>query len=132
MTSSRRPGTAAALFLALFLLVEGAWGLAHPPAYGFLPTNPLRAAIHLVFGILGFVILRTGQVRGYLKIVGSIVLLVGVGYFLPVLGDVVRSLLAVDKNGALINIAIGAIGLLAGRAEKHTGPLEPRDRAIPV
>jgi hypothetical protein len=128
MVSSRRPGTVAALFVSLFLLGEGAWGLVHPPAYGILPTNTLRAAIHLVFGVLGLLILRTGQVRGYLKIVGTIVALVGVGYFLPVIGDIIRSMLAVDRNGALINIAVGVIALLASRAEKHTGPKEPRDR----
>ncbi len=127
-----RPATLATLFISVFLLVEGVWGLLHPPAYGLLPTNVLRASIHLLFGIAGLVILRTGQVRGYLKIVGTIVLLVGVGYFIPVIGDIVRSLLAVDKNGALINIAIGAISLLASRAEKHTGPREPRDRTIPT
>jgi hypothetical protein len=37
-------------------------------------------------------------------------------------------LLAVDKNGALIDIAVGLLALLASRAEKHTGPREPRDR----
>lgn len=132
MVSSRRPGTVAAFFVSLFLLGEGAWGLVHPPAYNFLPTNTLRAAIHIVFGILGLMILRTGQVRAYLKLVGSIVALVGVGYFVPVIGDIVRSLLAVDKNGALINIAVGLIALLGSRAEKHTGPREPRDRTIPI
>ena len=132
MISSRRPGTLATLFVALFLLVEGAWGLIHPPAYGLLPSNTTRAAIHIVFGILGILILRTGQVRGYLKIVGSIVTLVGVGYFLPIVGDMIRNLLAVDKNGALINIAVGLTALLASRSEKHTGPREPRDRSIPT
>lgn len=132
MIRSNRPGTIAALLISLFLAGEGAWGFIHSPAYGFLPTNPLRSGIHLVFGLLGLAILRTGQVRGYLKIVGTIVLLVGVGYFIPVIGDIVRSLLAVDRNGALINIALGAIALLASRAEKHTGPREPRDRTIPV
>lgn len=128
MSKSRRPGTVATLLLSLFLLIEGGWGLIHPPAYGFLQTNLLRAAIHLVFGILGLIILRSGQVKGYLKLVGTIVLLVGLGYFLPVIGDIVRSLLAVDKNGALIDIALGVVSLLAARAEKHTGPREPRDR----
>jgi hypothetical protein len=128
MTSARRPGTIATLLVALFLLVEGAWGLLRPPAFGILETNTLRAVIHLVFGILGLMILRTGQVRGYLKIIGTILLLVGVGFFIPVIGDLVRSLLAVDRNGALIDIALGLVALLASRAEKHTGPREPRDR----
>lgn len=118
--------------MSLFLLGEGAWGLVHPPAYGFLPINPLRAGIHLVFGIAGLLILRTGQVHGYLKVVGTIVLLVGLGYFLPVTGDLIRNLLAVDYSGALIDIALGIIALLSSRAEKHTGPRAPRDRTIPV
>ena len=128
MASPRRAGTVATLFVGLFLLIEGAWGLVHPPAYGFLPTNPLRAGIHLVLGILGLLILRTGQVRGYLKLVGTLILLVGAGWFVPVIGDIIRSLLAVDKNGALLDIAVGLIALLSSRAEKHTGPREPRDR----
>lgn len=132
MASSRRPGTITTLLISLFLAGEGAWGLIHPPAYGFLPTNMTRAGIHLALGILGLVILRTGQVRGYLKLVGSIVLAVGAGWFLPVAGDIIRSLLAVDRNGALINIGLGLLALLSSRAEKHTGPREPRDRTIPV
>ena len=128
MSKATRPGTIATLLLALFLLVEGAWGLVRPPAFGFLETNMLRAGIHLVLGIVGLMILRTGQVRGYLKVVGTLVLLVGAGWFVPVIGDIIRSLLAVDKNGALIDIALGLIALLCSRAERHTGPREPRDR----
>lgn len=131
MTSKTRPGIVATLIISVFLLGEGAWGLVHPPAYNFLPTNPLRAGIHLAFGIAGLLILKTGRVHGFLKPVGTIVLVVGLGYFIPVIGDIVRSLLAVDRNGALINIALGAIALLSGRAEKHAGSREPRDRKIP-
>lgn len=132
MIRSNRPGTIAALLISLFLIGEGAWGFFHPPAYGFLPINPLRAGIHLVLGLIGLAVLRTGQVRVYLKVVGTIVLLVGAGWFLPVTGDIIRNLLAVDRNGALIDIAVGIIALLSGRAEKHTGSREPRDRTIPV
>lgn len=131
MTSKTRPGIVATLIISLFLLGEGAWGLVHPPAYDFLPINSLRAGIHLAFGVAGLLILKTGQVRGFLKTVGTIVLLVGAGYFLPVAGDIIRGLLAVDRNGALIDIALGLIALLAGRAERHTGPRAPRDRTIP-
>lgn len=132
MVSSRRPGTVATLLVSLFLATEGAWGLLNPPAFGLLPTNVLRASIHLVLGLLGFAVLRTGQVRGYLSLVGSIVFAVGLGWFLPVVGDIIRSLLAVDRNGALINVALGLLALLSSRAERHTGPREPRDRTIPV
>lgn len=132
MIPANRPGTVVALLISLFLIGEGAWGLLHPPAYGFLPINPLRAGIHLVLGLIGLGVLRTGQVRSYLKVIGTIVLLVGAGWFLPVVGDIVRSLLAVDRNGALIDIAVGLIALLSSRAEKHTGPRETRDRTIPV
>ncbi len=126
--NARRPGTLATLLISLFLFGEGVWGFVNPPAYGFLPINPLRAGIHLVLGIIGLLVLRTGQVRGYLKVVGTIVLLVGLGWFLPVTGDIIRSLLAVDRNGALVDIAIGVIALLASRAEAHTGPRAPRER----
>jgi hypothetical protein len=132
MVSSRRPGTIVTLLVSLFLLVEGAWGLAHPPALDFLPTNPVRATIHLLFGVLGLAVLRTGQVRGYLKFVGTIVFFVGFGWFIPVVGELIRTLLAVDRNGALINMGVGLLALLASRAEKHTGPRAPRDRTIPV
>ncbi len=132
MVSSRRPGTIATLLISLYLTAEGAWGLLQPPAFGFLTINPLRAGAHLVFGLLGFAVLRGGQVRGYLKIVGSLLLAAGAGWFLPVIGDILRSLLALDRNGALIDIAIGLLALLSSRAERHTGPREPRDRTIPV
>jgi hypothetical protein len=128
MSKSTRPGTLATILISLFLLVEGAWGLVRPPAFGLLETNTLRAGIHLVLGLFGFLILRSGQVRGYLKLVGTLLLLVGAGWFVPVIGEIIRSLLAVDKNGALIDIALGLIAWLCSRAEKHTGPREPRDR----
>lgn len=129
---SKRPGTATALLVSLFLAVEGAWGLLNPPAFGIFRTNPLRAGAHLLFGLIGLVVLRTGQVRGFLKAVGTVLLLVGVGYFLPVIGDMIRNLLAVDRNFALVEIGLGLLALLASRAEKHTGPREPRDRTIPL
>ncbi len=132
MVSSTRPGTVVTLLVSLFLAVEGGWGLIHPPALDFLATNPVRGTIHLLLGLLGLAVLRTGQVRGYLRFVGAIVFSVGLGWFIPVVGELIRTLLAVDRNGALINVGVGLLALLASRAEKHTGPRAPRDRTIPV
>ncbi|MBA3467650.1 MAG: hypothetical protein H0T21_09580, partial [Gemmatimonadaceae bacterium] len=42
-----------ATILGAFLVIEGVWGMFSPVVFGILPTNTLRASIHLVLGLLG-------------------------------------------------------------------------------
>lgn len=128
MSIRKGPGSIAAIVVSLFLLGEGAWGLVSPPAYGIFPINTLRAVIHLAFGLGGLWMIQSGKVRPYLQVVGSIVLLVGISWFLPVMHDLVAGLLAVDRNGAIADIILGVIAWLGARAETHTGPRAPRER----
>jgi hypothetical protein len=127
---SRRLHTSSTLtfVLGLYLFVEGVWGLVHPPAFGILSINPVRAILHLVFGAAAFYAIRQRETHVYLKAVGTIILFVGLGWFIPVFGDLIRSLLAIDRTGATVDIVAGLIALLAARTDKHADVRVPRDR----
>ncbi|HXG71524.1 MAG TPA: DUF4383 domain-containing protein [Gemmatimonadaceae bacterium] len=96
-----------ATILGAFLVIEGIWGMFSPVVFGILPTNMLRASIHLVLGLLGLWAARSDRARTYLVWAGSVVLLVGVLRFIPVASDYMASLLAVDTNVAILNIVLG-------------------------
>ena len=128
MSSSSTLGRTYTLFLALFLCVEGIWGLVDPPVFGLLPTNLYRALIHLVFGLLGLAAVKAGSVYKYLQLVGWVMLVVGAIWFIPFVKQLVTGLLAVDKNVAILNVVLGILTLVVSRGEKHLVPREPRDR----
>ncbi len=128
MGRSSTLGKTFTLLLGLFLVVEGIWGLVSPPVFGILPTNAIRASIHLLFGIAGLAAWKTDNVRKYLSLVGPVILAVGVLYFIPFVKELIVGLLAVDRNVAILNVLVGIIALIVARGERHLDPPEPRDR----
>jgi hypothetical protein len=100
--------------LAVFLIIEGVWGLFSPVVFGMLSTNTLHAVIHIVLGIVGIIATRSGGVRGYLLGVGGLLLVVGILRFVPGISDLVVSLLNVNTAVAYFNIVVGAISLAIG------------------
>ncbi|MBA2320480.1 MAG: DUF4383 domain-containing protein [Deltaproteobacteria bacterium] len=100
-----------ALFLGVFLLIEGIWGLFSPVVFGVLTTNLLHATIHILLGAAGFWAGRTGRARPYLLAVGALLVVVGLLRFVPVVSDLVISLLNVNVPVAIFNVVVGAICL---------------------
>lgn len=114
-----------ATILGIFLLVEGIWGMFSPVVFGILPTNVLRASIHLALGALGVWAGRSDKARSYLVWTGSVLLLVGVLRFIPVASEYVASLLAVDTTVAMVNIVLGLVSrwIAYSDARKLPGPI---------
>ena len=114
-----------ATILGAFLVIEGVWGMFSPVVFGILPTNTLRASIHLVLGLLGLWASRSDRARTYLVWAGSVLLLVGVLRFIPVASVYVASLLNVDTNVAIVNIVLGlaARWIAFGDARRLPGPI---------
>ena len=115
-----------AMLLAVFLLIEGCWGLFSPIVFGVLSTNIVHAVIHILLGIVGILAARSSAARGYLLGVGALLLVVGILRFVPGVSDIVVSVLNVNFAVAYFNIAVGAISLLIGfSAPKGDSALSP-------
>jgi hypothetical protein len=100
--------------LAIFLLVEGAWGLFTNQVFGVFTTNLLHAVIHILLGLVGFWAARTGRTRGYLVFVGLLLLAVGLLWFVPGVAELLVRLLNANRAVAYFNIAVGAVSFLIG------------------
>jgi len=102
-----------AVLLGIFLVIEGAWGLASPVVFGIFTTNMLHAAIHIVLGTAGVVLGIKNRPAGFLLVLGGLLLTVGVLSYLPGVGAWAAQLLAVNGPMAAFSIMVGiaALGL---------------------
>ena len=108
-----------ATVIGVFLLIEGAWGLFSPVVFGVLTTNTLHAGIHILLGIAGLWMGRGDMARGYLTFVGTLLLVVGLLWFVPVVSGILGSVLNVSSTVAWFNIVVGIICL--GEAWRSPG-----------
>jgi hypothetical protein len=111
-----------ATIVGVFLLIEGAWGLVSPVVFGVLTTNTLHACIHIILGLAGLWMGRGDMARGYLTFVGGLLLLVGILWFIPIVSEIVSSVLAVTSAVAWVNIVVGiaCLAVAAMGREKET------------
>jgi hypothetical protein len=108
-----------AWILALFLLVIGVWGFFSPVVLMFFTTNFVHACIETLLGLIGLGAARH-HARGYLLFVGTLLLVVGILYFVPIASLWVTGLLAVNTYVAAFNIIVGGICVIvamSGRRE---------------
>lgn len=105
-----------ALFVGVFLIIEGIWGMVSPVVFGVLTTNRLHASIHILLGLLGIYTAMTKGARTWCTLVGILVVVVGVLRFVPGVGGIIVSLLNVNQAVALMNIVVGAAALLVARS----------------
>jgi hypothetical protein len=113
------PSNRFAAGLATFLLVEGAWGLASPVVFGVFSTNRLHATIHLAFGAWGLIFALRDRAKQFLLTVGTVLLVVGVLFFVPQ-GHVVTERLAVNRAVAVLNVVLGVGALVFGTKAKRS------------
>jgi hypothetical protein len=107
--------------LSTFLLIEGIWGLFSNVVFGVLTTNIAHAIIHIILGIIGLGARRDPRV--YCLFVGLLLLIVGILRFVPVVGELVKELLNVNKAVAYFNVIVGLLTLIMSSLAKKTEPV---------
>ena len=107
------------MIIGAFLLVEGIWGLFSPVVFGVLTTNIVHASIHIVLGAVGLWTGLKGGSRGFCMFLGVLLIAVGILRFIPVVGDLLVSILNVNPAVAYFNIAVGIISVLVARMSSH-------------
>ena len=100
------------LAVGSFLLIEGIWGLFSPVVFGVLTTNMLHAVIHIVLGMVGIWTGLKGGSRKFCLFLGGLLLAVGVLRFVPVVGDLLVTILNVNHAVAYVNIVVGIVALI--------------------
>lgn len=98
--------------LGIFLLIEGGWGLFSPITFGVFSTNPLHAIIHLVLGTAGIFYGLRNRARNFSFFIGILIVIVGVFYFVPVVGAFITKILNLNQAVAIFNIVVGIAAIL--------------------
>ena len=80
--------------------------------FGYLSTNVLHAAIHLLVGVIGLVAGIRQTARGYCTIVGLALILTGILYFLPYTGQHMGGLFNMNTSQGNLNLFLGVIAVL--------------------
>jgi len=108
-----------ALLISIFLITEGIWGEFIDVIFGVLTTNRIRASIHILLGLIGIITALKGGARMFLVVVGAIILLVGVLWFIPTTSSLMVDLLAVNRPVAILNTIVGIVALLVGLSDRR-------------
>ena len=111
-----------AVIIGSFLIIEGTWGLFSQVVFGVLTTNKTHAAIHIILGVAGIYFGTQGGVRSYCIFLGSLLLAVGVLFFINGADELIIRLINVNKPVAYLNIFLGIISLVIAMisSEKKT------------
>jgi uncharacterized membrane protein len=113
---AKKPLSAVNVFsiaLGIFLVIEAMWGMFNPLVFGFLSTNVLHAFIHLLLGFTAIYYGLRNKARNIMMFVGILLLVVGVFYFVPVVGDLLVKLLNLNTAVAILNILLGIAAVLS-------------------
>ena len=108
-----------ALLISIFLITEGIWGEFSDVIFVVLTTNRIRASIHILLGLIGIITALKGGARMFLVVVGAIILLVGVLWFIPTTSSLMVDLLAVNRPVAILNTIVGIVALLVGLSDRR-------------
>ena len=98
--------------LGIFLLIEGGLGLFDPLVFGIFSTNLLHASIHLLLGTAGIFYGLRNRARNYSLYVGILLVVVGVFFFVPVIGPFITRILNLNQAVAIFNVVVGAAAIL--------------------
>lgn len=100
------------VILGIFLLIEGFWGLFDPMVFGIFSTNWIHASIHLLLGTAGIFYGLRNVARNYVLYVGILLVVVGVLFFVPVIGPFITNILNLNQAVAIFNVVVGAVSIL--------------------
>lgn len=115
MNRSQGPAASFAMFAGAFYLIDGIWGFFSPITFGVLSTNTLHTVIHLLMGLAGIYAARNYGARLWCRLIGVVVLAVGIAYFLPAGNTLVVSLFNLNQAVAVLNIVAGVLTLAFSR-----------------
>ena len=109
---NRTIGSIFAIIIGVFLLIEGIWGEFSDVVFGVLTTNRVHATIHILLGIVGIYTGLKGGAKGFLIFLGILLAAVGALWFVPGLGELIVSILNVNRAVAVFNIIVGIASLV--------------------
>lgn len=113
-----------AIIIGVFLLIEGIWGEFSDVVFGVLATNRIHATIHILLGIVGIYTGLKGGSRGFLIFLGVLLAAVGILRFVPVVGDLIVSILNVNPAVAYFNIIVGIVSLIIAFTSNRSAATE--------
>lgn len=101
-----------------FLFVSGVWGFVSPLVLGFLTSNPRRAIIETLLGLIGLKLALTRVTYEYLMLTGALLVAIGVAAFLPGTREFAVALLAASPAVGSVYLVLGGAAILLASTGK--------------
>tara|TARA_B100000315_G_C14592797_1_gene596832 strand:- start:723 stop:1100 length:378 start_codon:yes stop_codon:yes gene_type:complete len=100
-----------ALVLGIILGLVGIWGFFSNLILGIFGVNVLHSVLHLVAGAFGIYVGIKGEGPGYNRAIGWIAVVLGILGFIPVVKDLLLSLLNINTAISVLHLVIGVVAL---------------------
>ncbi|MBI2148895.1 DUF4383 domain-containing protein [Candidatus Woesearchaeota archaeon] len=100
-----------ALILGLVLAVVGLWGLFTQSLLGFFGVNVLQSVLHLIAAAFGLYVGIKAEGKIFNMVLGWVGLALGILGFVPVVKDLLLSLLNINTATTLLHLVIGVVSL---------------------
>ncbi len=106
--------------VSVFLIIQGIWELFSPEVFGVFSANTSHGIVHLFLGIVGIVSATIGRAVEFLLFLGTLLLIVGVMWFVPGTRHLPEEIFNVNRAVAIFNVTVGAVSLFVARdARRH-------------
>jgi len=100
------------LVLGIVLAIVGIWGFFTTHILGVFGVNAVHSVLHLIAAICGIYAGTKGDGIMYSMAIGWIGIVLGVLGFIPVVKDLLMSLLNVDMGITVLHLVIGIVSLI--------------------
>lgn len=99
------------LVLGIVLALVGVWGFFSEMILGLFGVNMLQSVLHLIAAAFGVYAGVKGDGMTYTPALGWIALVLGVLGFVPVVKDLLLSLLNINSAISVLHVVIGVVSL---------------------
>ena len=101
-----------ALIIGIILTVIGIWGFFTQSILGLFSVNAVHSILHLIGGLIGLYVGIKGEGPTYNIVIGWVGIVLGILGFVPVVKELLATLLMVNTGGNILHLAIGVVSLI--------------------
>ena len=99
-----------AMIIGVVLVLLGLVGFVNHPILGYFGVNTAQNILHLVGGAL-IIWLSMNSAKAVNMWVGIVALVVGILWFVPVVGDLLTTIFAINNYISYLHVAVGVVSL---------------------
>jgi|TARA_B100002003_G_C14040421_1_gene501367 hypothetical protein len=105
-----------ALIVGIVLALIGVWGFFTDSILGIFGVNAFQSVLHIIAGAIGIYAGTKGEGVTYNKVIGWIAVALGILGFIPVVKDLLLSLLNINLAITVLHLVLGVIAVMVARS----------------